>query len=222
MNYQEFNDIKEGNIKIPTNIIFIDSNEKNKSNRAKKWETYFKNKTDAMVKITPLPAADILYYNIKKQWIGIEYKEGIDLTISEDSKHLHKQIDKMAMMFDKCYVVATKGFKEDYDHNNYFTKWSFKNIYPIYCNNFEEATKEIHNLFEYSNREAWIPEAQPEYSCKLGALKAIGNGIGDKLIFELFRKYPTLDSLLAETDFTKIDGIGEKRSAIIYDCLHNT
>lgn len=221
MKYDEFIQIKNGEINFPKNTILIDANENAHSKRAELWKSFFNKKTDSYVKIEPLPAGDIAYYNKKGQWIGVEFKKGIDLTISQDSKHLHSQIDKMAI-FDKSYVVATKGFTDDYDHLNYFSKWSFKNIYPIYCNNFEEATEEIKNIFEYSNQEAWIPEAYPEYSCKLGALKAIGNGIGDKLILELYRKYPTLDSLLSETDFTGITGIGEKKNAIIIDCLHNT
>ena len=207
---------------IEPNTLLIDTNEKNGLNRSELWEDHFKKTSDFKIRTDKqLPAGDLVYKNKKGQLIGIEFKDSIDLTISEDSEHLHQQIDKMEM-FDKAFVVATEGFKQDMGHNNYWTKWAFKNIYFIPCNNFQNATIQIHNIFHYSNREAWIPEAQPKYSCKLGALKAIGNGIGDKTIQRLYRTYPTLDSLLTETDFSRHDDIGKKRGSIIYDSLHNT
>lgn len=209
--------------KLPNNTILIDSNEKAHNGRGYYWESYFKKKMDASVYFAILPAADILYKNKKGQLIGVEYKEGIDLTISQDSEHLHKQIDNM-QIYNKKYIVATEGYAKNYAHNNYWTKWSYKGIHFIPCNNLEDATDEIFNIFKYGDREAWLPESRPSYSCKMGALACIpkGLGIGEKTINKLYVEYPTLDDLLAEDDFSKIDGIGKKTSTIIHDCLHNT
>ena len=203
--------------------ILIDSNEKAHNGRGYYWESYFKKNTDASVKFATLPAGDILYKNKKGRLIGVEYKEGIDLTISQDSKHLHKQIDKL-QMYDKKCVVATEGYRKDYPHNNYWVKLAYKNIHFIPCITLEDATDEIFNFFKYGDREGWLPESRPSYSCKMGALACIPKGlsIGEKTINKLYVGYPTLDDLLAEDDFSKIDGIGEKTSAIIYDCLHKT
>lgn len=208
---------------LPNNTILIDSNEKAHNNRGYYWEAFFKKNTDASVKFEKLPAADILYKNKKGRLIGVEYKEGIDLTISQDSKHLHEQIDKMEL-YDKAFVVATEGYAKNYAHNNYWTKWAYKNIHFVPCNSLEDATDEIFNIFDYGNREAWLPESRPSYSCKMGALACIPKGlnVGEKTINKLYVKYPTLDDLLAEDDFSKIEGIGEKTSTLIYDCLHKT
>ena len=205
---------------LSDNTILIDPNEKAHNNRGYYWESYFKKNTDASVCFKTLPAADILYKNKKGQLIGVEYKDGIDLTISQDSKHLHQQIDKMEI-YDKSFVVATDGYAKNYSHNNYWTKWSYKNIYFIPCINLEDATDEIFNIFKYSDRVAWLPEARPSYSCKMGALACIpkGVGIGEKTINKLYVEYDNLEELLAETDFSKHDRISKRLSDIIKKSL---
>ena len=206
--------------KVPNNTLLIDYNEK-AHRRGYFWEDYFKTKTDSKVYFAPLPAADILYKNKKGQLIGIEYKEGIDLTISQDSKHMHKQIDNM-VIYDKSFVVATEGYRKDYPHNNYWSKWAFKNIHFTPCVALADATEEISNIFRYSNRVAWIPEAKPHYSCLMGAISAIppGLGIGDKTKYKLYNNYTDLKSLLAETDFTRI-GLNKKQDQVIKNSLRN-
>jgi len=206
--------------KVPNNTLLIDYNEK-AHRRGYFWEDYFKNKTNSKVYFAPLPAADILYKNKKGQTIGIEYKEGNDLTISQDSKHMHKQIDNMAI-FDKSFVVATDGYRKDYPHNNYWSKWAFKNIHFTPCVALDDATKEILNIFRYSNRIAWIPEARPTYSCLMGAISAIppGLGIGIQTKYKLYNNYTDLKSLLEETDFTRI-GLNKEQDKIIKNSLRN-
>lgn len=211
---------KENKI-MPPNTIFIDSNEYT-NHRGKKLETYFKNNTNAYVFRKKLPAGDIIYLNNKFQWVCIEYKEGIDLTISQDNKHLHKQIDNM-QIYDKICVIATDGYIKNLPHNNYWSKWMFKNVHFIPCTCFDDAKLQMRNIFNYSNRESWLPEAQVDYSCKMGAIKSI-KGVGESTYDKLYRDVPNgLDGLMSmEVEDFKNMGIRKDFCNHIYNSLHNT
>ena len=150
-------------------------------------------------------------------FIGVEYKTYTDLIISQDSRHLHEEIDKMNSVFDRCVVVAPTKDKLNFGHNNYFAEWIFNNVHYMPCNNLEEATKSIFNIFFYSQRKKSAPQNLPKVTHDLYWTMLQGViGLDNKQRQSLYATLSPQQCFKADKElFKKVKGIGDETAVLL-------
>ena len=227
MNMHNFEEIQ----KAEENVIYIDYRERDRKDY---WKNYLEsNSTPASnggyklklsgskylfykdIQIVNLYSSDICFKS-SQGFIGIEYKTYTDLITSQDSRHLHEEIDKMNSVFDRSVLVATMDDKLNFGHNNYFAEWIFNNLFYMPCNDLKEATKSIFNIFYYTQRNLSAPQNLPKVAHDIYWTMLQGvTGLTNTQRKNIYAELSPMECFKADYNtFSSVKGVGDYTAKI--------
>lgn len=171
-----------------------------------------------------LPVGDYVYGST---CIELKDESKHDFTISMQSGHLDKQMDKLYdSNFTHKELCIVGGDRDNFDLYNYNTKLKSKGIHFSWYPTEEDAIREILNTFKYTNHQ--FKQQTPFYKTKLNpAFNALYGipGVSEVLSERLVTHIPlrTLEDVmnLTKQDLLEVKGIGPKLAENILKHIHN-
>lgn len=173
---------------------------------------------------TYLDVGDYVYGNT---CIELKDESKHDFTISMQSGHLDKQMDKLYdSNFSHKELCVVGGDRDNFDLFNYNTKLKSKGIHFSWYANYDDAFKEILNTFKYTN--APLKQQTPFFKTKLNpAFNTLYGipGVSETLTERLITHIPlrTLQDVmnLTKSDLMSVKGIGDRKAEDILKYIHN-
>ena len=218
-----------------TNTIYIDTREKDRIKKAKKYFTKHPI-NNSKIKTKQLQSADYTYKNI-----GIEFKTTTDFITSLKNGRLHKEIIQMNQDYEKTYLIIAGPIQETIRKEYWRTRnkkeqtitlknylgaiASYNQITNVtQVENTNQAFHLIKALFEKGtdNKNREIIEPMTKTNNTITNFLSCIPGINTKApeIIETL-EIETLEDLLQTTteDLTKVDGIGKKKAEKIMEWI---